>query len=39
MNYNKSPATIKQQLDILKSRGCIIDNEEYAVKCLTNINY
>ena len=39
MLFNKTPATIKQQIDILRQRGCIINDEEYAEKCLTNINY
>ena len=39
MQFNKTPATIKQQIEILRQRGCIIDDEEYARKCLTNINY
>lgn len=39
MQFNKTPATIKQQIGILRQRGCIIDDEEYARKCLTNINY
>ena len=30
MQFNKTPATIKQQIEILRQRGCIIDDEEYA---------
>lgn len=39
LKYTKSPASIKQQLETLESRGCIINDREYAKKCLTNINY
>ncbi|NLJ16160.1 MAG: Abi family protein [Clostridiales bacterium] len=35
----KSPATIKQQLDKLKSRGCIIADEKKAEETLSFINY
>lgn len=35
----KSPATIKQQLDKLKSRGCVINDEKKAEEILTFINY
>lgn len=37
--YNKTPSTIKQQIEILEERGCEINDIEYAKKCLTNINY
>ncbi len=35
----KLPATIKQQIDKLRGRGCIINDEEYAKQTLTYINY
>ncbi len=38
-SYTKNPASIKQQIDTLISRGCIINDKDYAEKCLTNINY
>ncbi|MCH5325162.1 MAG: Abi family protein [Eubacterium sp.] len=39
VSYTKSPASIKKQLETLESRGCIINDREYAEKCLTRINY
>lgn len=39
MLFNKTPATINQQIDILLQRGCIINDREYAAECLTRINY
>lgn len=39
MIYSKTPASIREQLEILKRRGCIINDTEYAERCLTNINY
>lgn len=35
----KNPATIKAQIEKLKSRGCVIDDEERAKFVLSNINY
>lgn len=35
----KNPATIKAQLEKLKSRGCIIEDEERAKFVLSNVNY
>lgn len=35
----KNPATIKAQIEKLKSRGCVIDDEERAEFVLSNINY
>ncbi len=37
--YTKNPISIKQQIETLVGRGCIINDKEYAEKCLTNINY
>ena len=31
--------TIEEQISILKDRGLIIENEEYAKKSLANLNY
>ncbi|MGN0612190.1 MAG: Abi family protein [Ruminiclostridium sp.] len=39
MLFNKTPATINQQIDILLQRGCVINDREYAEQCLTRINY
>ncbi len=39
MAKTKLPATIKQQISKLRERGCIINDEEYATKTLTYINY
>lgn len=39
MLFNKTPATIKQQIEILEARGCIIEDKELAHTCLVNINY
>ncbi len=39
MAKTKIPATLKQQIDKLRERGCIINNEDYAKKTLTYINY
>lgn len=39
MLFNKTPATINQQIDILLQRGCVINDREYAEECLTRINY
>lgn len=39
MKYNKPSTSIKQQLDQLKERGLIVENEAYAVQCLQNISY
>lgn len=38
-SYNKTPSTIKQQIALLRERGCEVSDTEYAEKCLTNINY
>jgi len=35
----KPKTTIQEQIQILKSRGCTIDNEEFAEKVLSHINY
>ncbi|MDH6342939.1 abortive infection bacteriophage resistance protein [Parabacteroides sp. PFB2-12] len=39
MKYIKQPLSIQQQIDKLKSRGLIIDNEEIAAGYLSNISY
>jgi abortive infection bacteriophage resistance protein len=38
-SYNKTPSTIKQQIALLRERGCEVSDTEYAENCLTNINY
>lgn len=35
----KLPATVAEQLAKLKERGCIVEDEEFALETLTNINY
>ncbi len=37
--YTKTPATIRQQIETLQKRGCIINDREYAEQCLTRISY
>jgi len=39
MEYKKPPKTIDQQIDILKKRGLIIDDEEKLGRYLKNISY
>ncbi len=39
MAKKKLPSTIKQQIDKLRQRGCIIENEKYAEETLKYINY
>jgi len=38
-DYNKAPLTYEQHLDLLKSRGLIINNPGDAVKFLKQVNY
>ena len=35
----KKPATFQEQLQKLKDRGCIIEDESFAMEVLKNINY
>lgn len=35
----KPPTTYEQQLELLKQRGCIIEDEAFALKILEDINY
>ena len=35
----KSPATVEDQIEKLRSRGCIIEDYDHAVCALSNINY
>lgn len=35
----KLPATVGEQLAKLKERGCIVEDEKFALETLTNINY
>lgn len=39
MKYQKLPITISQQIDLLKSRGLKISNEDSAIKYLSTIGY
>lgn len=35
----KLPATVEEQIDKLRERGCIVEDEEFAKETLTDINY
>jgi abortive infection bacteriophage resistance protein len=35
----KQPTTYEQQLKLLKSRGCIIDDDQFCIDVLSNVNY
>jgi abortive infection bacteriophage resistance protein len=35
----KNPTTFKEQIELLKSRGCIITNEQFCLEKLQSINY
>lgn len=35
----KPALTFQQQLDLLESRGLIVDDERFALKCLSDVNY
>ncbi|UOF90092.1 Abi family protein [Fodinisporobacter ferrooxydans] len=35
----KPPATFEEQIQILKSRGLIIEDEDFAIRTLKKINY
>ncbi|MEI0448117.1 hypothetical protein R4J03_13820 [Brachyspira intermedia] len=37
--YNKPPLSIDEQLSLLKKRGLIINNYEFAKNVLSNLNY
>jgi len=37
--YNKHPKSFEDQVDLLKARGLIIENDERAIKILTYISY
>lgn len=39
MNYSKPPKTFDEQIELIKSRGLIINNEERLRKYLINISY
>ena len=39
ISYEKSPISIKEQVQKLKSRGLVIDDEKLAAKYLCNISY
>lgn len=39
LKYNKPILTVKELIDLLKSRGLIINDEEYAYKVLSTIGY
>ncbi|MCK4554461.1 Abi family protein [Candidatus Parcubacteria bacterium] len=39
MNYSKQPKTFNEQIELIKSRGLIIDDEERLKKYLINISY
>jgi abortive infection bacteriophage resistance protein len=37
--YTKPPLSLDRQVDKLRARGLIIDDEDYAAHCLENISY
>ena len=37
--YNKPTLSFREQIDLLKLRGLIIENEKYALDFLTHVNY
>lgn len=39
IDYNKEPLSIEQQIYLLKERGLIINNTNYAIDILSQINY
>ena len=39
MDTFKPPITYEQQIEKLRSRGCIIQDEAYAVSVLSKVNY
>ena len=39
MRYSKQPISITEQIDILKRRGLVFDNEQEAISVLENISY
>ncbi|WP_036735794.1 Abi family protein [Paenibacillus zanthoxyli] len=39
ISHVKAPATFEQQIEILRSRGLIIDNEDLAIRTLQRVNY
>jgi len=39
MNYDKSPLSLEKQIDLLKGRGLIINNDSLAKKYLSHISY
>jgi abortive infection bacteriophage resistance protein len=39
MRFTKPPATIVQQIEILRSRGMVVEDHDYAKHYLKNINY
>jgi abortive infection bacteriophage resistance protein len=39
MQYTKQPLSVKQQIEKLKSRGLIIDDETGAANCLSSVSY
>ena len=39
MEYTKRPLTLKEQIEKLQKRGLIVDDEDLAMKYLSNISY
>lgn len=39
MDYTKRPTTIQEQIEKLRNRGLLFDNEQIAEDYLSNINY
>ena len=39
MSNTKNPMTYQEQMTLLKTRGCIIPDEEFCLKTLQSVNY
>ena len=35
----KKPASLQEQLELIKDRGCVVEDDEYVLKVLSDINY
>lgn len=39
MKYNRCATTVERQVEILKERGLVVENAEFAIKALKKIGY
>ena len=39
MKYNRCATTVERQVEILKERGLVVENTEFAIKALKKIGY